>query len=343
MIPANETVAAAAPCPPWNRDAPGCCMGMLLRSLLLLLLALLLATRPCICSRGAAGGHHQRQPSSPGSCNASLRTGWSVGQTILRTSSQPSTAACCAACVSEPRCAAFVLDGRTCFLKADGENSHAKPGQTAGFVRVPAPAPGPAPSPGPPAPPPAPTPPAPPGSPQWETVEATPTPLIDKEQGAAHGIFAGFETGQYQRIGDTFYITANELGMCRGVVWDLVTRAALWSAPNSTGPWSRITTLRNGSHIQTLCENAPCRHKCGPSCCSGTETDRSFVTWAPTLVYGPSSVNESGKDVWSLFYSSNQNSHMKDDAFNGITWAVSTTDSMEGTLGDTCRRPCCRR
>ena len=161
-------------------------------------------------------------------------------------------------------------------------------------------------------------------------MEATPAPLIDRAQGAAHGIFAGFETGQYQRIGDTFYMTANELGMCKGVVWDLVTRASLWSAPNSTGPWTRVTTLRNGSHIQTLCEKAPCRAKCGPSCCSGTETDRSFVTWAPTLVHGPSSVNESGKDVWNMFYSSNQNAHMKDMAFNGITWAVSTTDSMEG-------------
>ena len=46
----------------------------------------------------------------------------------------------------------------------------------------------------------------------------------------------GFETGQYQRINDTYYYTANELGMCPHVTWDLVTRAALWSAPNSSGP-----------------------------------------------------------------------------------------------------------
>lgn len=282
--------------------------------------ALLLAT----CSSAMLADGH----SAPG-CNASLRTDWSVGQTILRSSRQPSPAACCAACVADSRCATFVLDGKECFLKADGENSHAKPGNYAGFVRVPPPAP--APGPRPPAPPAHPVgPPAPPGSPQWQTVMATPTPLIDQQHAAAYGIFAGFETGQYQRIGDTFYMTVNELGMCRGVVWDLVTRAALWSAPNSTGPWTRIATLRNGSHIQTLCEQAPCRVRCGPSCCSGTETDRSFVTWAPTLVYGRSSVNETGKDVWNLFYSSNQNSHMKDDAFNGITWAVSTTDSMEG-------------
>ena len=136
-------------------------------------------------------------------------------------------------------------------------------------------------------------------------------------------------------------------------VWDLVTRAALWSAPNSSGPWTRVTTLRNGSHIETLCgqPKASCRAPCKESCCSGTEANPSFVTWAPTLVHAPSSVNESGKDVWNLFCpslprsfhsrclsdtrppladSSNQNSHMGDDAFNGITWAVSTTDSMEG-------------
>jgi len=164
---------------------------------------------------------------------------------------------------------------------------------------------------------------------------ATPTPVIGRAQAAAHGIFAGFETGQYQRIGDTFYYTANELGMCPGVVWDLVTRAALWSAPNSTGPWTRVTTLRNGSHIQTLCNKkaTPCRAPCGPSCCSGTEADPSFVTWAPTLVHAPSSANDS-KPVWNMFYSSNQNSHMGDKAFNGITWAVSTTDSMEGPYVD---------
>jgi hypothetical protein len=45
-------------------------------------------------------------------------------------------------------------------------------------------------------------------------------------------------------------------------------------------------------------------------------------------------VNASGKDVWNLFFSSNQNSHMGDRAFNGITWAVSTTESMLGPYVD---------
>ena len=46
-----------------------------------------------------------------------------------------------------------------------------------------------------------------------------------------------------------------------------------------------------------------------------------------------------GVDVWNLFYSSNQNSHYRDMAFNGITWAVSTTDSMLGQ--ESFAVPCC--
>ena len=97
-------------------------------------------------------------------------------------------------------------------------------------------------------------------------------------------------------------------------------------------------TLRNGSHIKTLCTEKPkppcIRGMCGVACCPGPDEDTSFVTWAPTLIHAPSSVNESGKDVWNLFYSSNQNAHYKDMAFNGITWAVSTTDSMLGPYVD---------
>jgi hypothetical protein len=54
-----------------------------------------------------------------------------------------------------------------------------------------------------------------------------------------HNIYNGFETGQFFQVNGTFYYTANELGMCKGVLWDLVTRAAIWSAPASNGPWSR--------------------------------------------------------------------------------------------------------
>ena len=144
-------------------------------------------------------------PAAAAACpsNATLVAGWSVGARILRSVSEPGAAACCAACEEEPRCLAFVLDDKECYLKADVDSFHAKAGQTAGFVRAPAPPHRPTP-PGPPAPgPPGPPAPGPPGSPQWETVVATPTPVIGRAESAAHGIFAGFETGQFQRIGDT--------------------------------------------------------------------------------------------------------------------------------------------
>ena len=88
--------------------------------------------------------------------------------------------------------------------------------------------------------------------------------------------------------------------------------------------------------METVCKpsSAPCDNPCGDSCCSGTRDNPSFVTWAPTLIHAPSSVNASGKAVWNFFYSSNQNSHKGDQASNGITWAVSTTESMLGPYVD---------
>ena len=94
-----------------------------------------------------------------------------------------------------------------------------------------------------------------------------------------HTIQSGFETGQYFTLNGTHYYTANELGTCAhsGILWDLVTRAALWSAPASSGPWSRLITLRNGSHMQTVCQpaSAVCAKPCSDSCCSGTEENPS--------------------------------------------------------------------
>ena len=94
---------------------------------------------------------------------------------------------------------------------------------------------------------------------------------------------------------------ANELGVCEhgGVLWDLVTRAGLWSANSSAGPWKRVVTLRNGSHMETVCRpsSASCSKPCSDSCCSGTQTNPSFVTWAPTLLYAPSSANTSKDKV----------------------------------------------
>ena len=273
-----------------------------------------------------------------GTCNATAKPNYSVGLQILKQYSSSSVSKCCADCVANPGCLAFVVaHGSICFLKADANGGHAKADNTGAVVRGAAGPPVP-PLPPPPSPPPSPPPPPlPPGSPKWELVETGALPVIGPSHpDVTNQIYDGFETGQYQRINGTYYLAVNELGMCQGKVWDLVTRAALWTAPNGTGPWKRITTLRNGSHIQTLCNSAkyPCMQKCGPSCCSGTADERAFVTWAPQLIKGQSSVNESGKDVWNLFYSSNQNSHMGDKAFNGITWAVSTSDSMEGPYVD---------
>ena len=272
--------------------------------------------------------------SSATACNATLRPNWSAGLNILTELSYSDEAKCCAACTANLSCVVFVIHGSNCFLKADADGSHAKAGNTAGFVRAtPPPAPGPTPS--PPLPPPS-------DSPRWEWVSTSTVPVIGEKHPdvVKHGIFSGFETGQFQRINDTFYYTANELGTnCDGVLWDLVTRAALWSAQNSTGPWTRLVTLRNGSHMHTLCPKdkptLPCRVPCGGLSCCSQDAGQSFVTWAPTLLHAPSSVNESGKVlVWNLFYSSNQNSHFHDNAFMGITWAVSTTDSMLGPYVD---------
>ena len=252
-------------------------------------------------------------------CNATVRADWSLGAKILKRTHND-LAGCCAACMALPACMAYVSDGGTCYLKADLQLPHSKPGNTAGVVR------GSVPPPTPPPPPPA------PGAPQWELVEATATPVIDKGQAQQHGILQGFETGHFQRIGSTFYYAANELGLCEGVVWDKVTRAGLWSAPNSTGPWTRLTTLRNGSHMWSLCNHTATPYP-------GSKDNLNYVTWTPNLLLAPSSTNASSGPVWNLFYSSKQDRAGDKDVpwglkYNGISWAVSTTESIEGPYVD---------
>ncbi len=169
----------------------------------------------------------------PAACNATLKNGCSIGGNAYKQLKGEGAAACCAACVADTKCAGFVISNTgngECLLKADLGNPHAKSSNDCAAVRG-----SPTPMPPPPAPAPPPTPP-PAGSPKWELVSIAPHPVIGSKHPDAisASILTGFETGQYQRINDTFYLTANELGMCAGVVWDLVTRAALWSAPNST-------------------------------------------------------------------------------------------------------------
>eukprot|EP00937_MAST-01D_sp_MAST-1D-sp2_P005586 g5586.t1 len=249
-------------------------------------------------------------------CNATMRAGWSVGATILQVMTADPTD-CCTACVAQTACMAFVVDGGKCYLKADLNLPHPKAGNNAGIVRGSLP--------------PTPTPTPAPGAPQWELVEATAAPIIGEAQAKQHGILQGFETGQFQRLGNTYYYTANELGLCAGQVWDKVTRAGLWSASNSTGPWTRVTTLRNGSHMWSLCNHTETPYP-------EAKYNLNYVTWTPSLLHAPSSVNGSAA-VWNLFYSSKQDRSGDKDVpwglkYNGISWAVSTTDSIEGPYVD---------
>lgn len=79
--------------------------------------------------------------------------------------------------------------------------------------------------------------------PQWTVVSSSSEPVIGPAQSLPHGIYQGFETGQYMKVGSTHYYVANELGLCENIIWDRTTRAGLWSAPNGSGPWTRVTSL----------------------------------------------------------------------------------------------------
>ena len=166
--------------------------------------------------------------------------------------------------------------------------------------------------------------------PQWETVSSNAEPVIGPAETLQHGVCQGFETGQFFKENGTYFVAINELGLCKSVVWDRTTRAALWSAPNASGPWTRVVTLRNTSSMYTLCnmttENGL------PNACS----------WAPTLVFAPSIANGS-KPVWNMFYSACEDvggapspdpKLPKDKPGDGMVHAVSTTTSMEGPYVD---------
>eukprot|EP00947_MAST-08B_sp_MAST-8B-sp1_P002916 g2916.t1 len=157
-------------------------------------------------------------------------------------------------------------------------------------------------------------------SPRWELVSSSSEPVIGPEQTIPHGVYQGFETGQYTKINGTYYYAANELGLCQHVTWDRTTRAALWSAPNGTGPWTRVATLRNTSSMFSLC---------GLDAGKGL---KNLCSWAPTLLYAPSTSNGSSTPVWNLFFSGCE--APKNAAGDGIVHAVSTTGSIEGPYVD---------
>jgi hypothetical protein len=151
--------------------------------------------------------------------------------------------------------------------------------------------------------------------PQWEVVSAAPEPVIGAEQAIPHGIFQGFETGNYMNVGDTYYYAATELGLCKNIRWDSTTRAGLWSAPNSKGPWTRVVTLRNSSSMYSVCKDMAAKN------------NKNSVAWATTLVFAPSGANGS-KAVWNLFNHGGEAGRFQPG--DGIVHSVSTTESIEG-------------
>jgi hypothetical protein len=57
-------------------------------------------------------------------------------------------------------------------------------------------------------------------TPQWETVSSHATPVIGPAQTTPHGVYQGFETGQFFKNNGTYYVAINELGLCTSVIWD---------------------------------------------------------------------------------------------------------------------------
>ena len=167
-------------------------------------------------------------------------------------------------------------------------------------------------------------------APQWETISSDATEVIGPAESLPHGVHQGFETGQFFKENGTYFVAINELGLCKHVTWDKTTRAALWSAPNASGPWTRLTTLRNTSSMHSMCNLTA--GKGLPNACS----------WAPTLVFAPSSANGS-RPVWNLYYSACEDvggapspdpKLPKDRPGDGMVHAVSTTESMAGPYVD---------
>lgn len=91
-------------------------------------------------------------------CNATMLPGTTIGTGNLSSRHAAGAgggdASCCAACLAEPACLAFVVDKHTCFLKGNLDGRRPKSGNMAGVVRGPVP---PAPAPRPPPAPPQPT------------------------------------------------------------------------------------------------------------------------------------------------------------------------------------------
>ena len=64
-------------------------------------------------------------------------------------------------------------------------------------------------------------------TPQWEVVSTAHKAVIGSAEAVPHGIYQGFETGFYFKVNDTYYYSATELGLCKGIIWDHTTRAGV--------------------------------------------------------------------------------------------------------------------
>ena len=268
---------------------------------------------------------------SAATCNATLRPGWSVGTRILAVLPSPSMAACCASCLAEPSCLTLVLDGSSCYLKADALDAHPKPGGTAGFLRAPAPPPAPTPSPRPP-----------PGAPWFSLAAALPTPAIGKAAGEQYGIGHGFEGGRWVTPGSV--ASGTDLGAFAAAMlpseaigdlpagaprWDLHMRVGLWATADGTGAsgWTRLKTLLNSS---SDCSGVdPCGAIFSPFTAFDAEDGRLHLF--ATCYETPGCKQTNGQQMhYTLSAPGNSLAALQAGDFGGRTVAL----NMEGVGGD---------
>lgn len=150
---------------------------------------------------------------------------------------------------------------------------------------------------------------------RWSLVRAHPKAVIDVAQSKHAGI-GGFETGSFVKVDGHYHAFINELptiqpySSCPKLWWDAVCQLGYWTAPSPSGPWTRVSTVRQP--VATLN-------------CSGTAWDGCKIAEAPIqtwnsggALFAPNIVNGSDP-VWSLFY--------------GNRWAVSTVPGRKGIAG----------
>eukprot|EP00040_Diaphanoeca_grandis_P032413 m.196352 g.196352 ORF g.196352 m.196352 type:complete len:500 (+) comp32617_c0_seq3:174-1673(+) len=226
--------------------------------------------------------------SSGTTCNTTVHNDYSIGSSILQ-EMPASSSVCCDACVANPKCAAFVVHGDTCFLKGDLANGHTKVDNNAGIVRG---NPPPFPPPSPPSPPSPPPPPPPPGYPNFQVKSVLPQPVIGQAQGTANGIMHGFEGGRWWQESDGSYtmIPSEAIGdlPVKSPVWDLHMKVSLWRSKDGVS-WNRSTTLVNSSSDCTGVD--PCGAIFSPFTAFDNATNRFYLFYTCYATPGCHQVN----------------------------------------------------